>query len=87
MRPRRRLVRHGLDLLIVDYIQLMQGRGRFDNRQQGWPRSRARSRDSQGAERADPGAAQLGRAQSALDRRPQLSDLRESGASGRTPTS
>ena len=26
------MAEHGLDLLIVDYIQLMQGRGRFENR-------------------------------------------------------
>src|SRR5262249_45406066 len=29
---RRLASQHGLDLVIVDYIQLMQGRGRFENR-------------------------------------------------------
>src|SRR6478672_596925 len=29
---RRLAIEHGLDLLIIDYIQLMQGRGRFENR-------------------------------------------------------
>ena len=29
---RRLKAEHGLDLIIIDYIQLMQGRGRFENR-------------------------------------------------------
>jgi len=33
-KARRLQAEHGLHLLIIDYIQLMQGRGRFDNRQQ-----------------------------------------------------
>ena len=33
-KARRLKVEHGLDLLIIDYIQLMQGRGRFENRTQ-----------------------------------------------------
>jgi len=33
-KARRLKLEHGLDLLVVDYLQLMQGRGRFDNRQQ-----------------------------------------------------
>ena len=33
-KARRLKAEHGLDLLILDYIQLMQGRGRFENRQQ-----------------------------------------------------
>ena len=31
-KARRLKAEHGLDLLIIDYIQLMQGRGRFENR-------------------------------------------------------
>ena len=31
-KSRRLMAEHGLDMLIVDYIQLMQGRGRFENR-------------------------------------------------------
>ena len=33
-KARRLKLEHGLDMLIVDYLQLMQGRGRFENRQQ-----------------------------------------------------
>ena len=33
-KARRLKAEHGLDLLVVDYLQLMQGRGRFDNRTQ-----------------------------------------------------
>ena len=33
-KARRLKAEHGLDLLIIDYIQLMQGRGRFENRNQ-----------------------------------------------------
>src|SRR5690606_17253141 len=33
-KARRLKAEHGLDLLIIDYLQLMQGRGRFENRQQ-----------------------------------------------------
>ena len=33
-KARRLKLEHGLDMLVVDYLQLMQGRGRFDNRQQ-----------------------------------------------------
>ena len=33
-KARRLKPEHGLDLLVIDYLQLMQGRGRFDNRQQ-----------------------------------------------------
>ncbi len=73
---------HGLDLLIVDYIQLMQGRGRFDNRQQELA-SISRSLKGLAKELRVPilVLSQLSRAPEARsDRRPQLSDLRESGA-------
>ena len=33
-KARRLKAEHGLDLLIIDYLQLMQGRGRFESRQQ-----------------------------------------------------
>ncbi|HWB15540.1 MAG TPA: replicative DNA helicase, partial [Vicinamibacterales bacterium] len=33
-KARRLKLEHGLDLIVIDYLQLMQGRGRFDNRQQ-----------------------------------------------------
>src|SRR3954451_2057630 len=33
-KSRRLKLEHGLDMIVVDYLQLMQGRGRFENRQQ-----------------------------------------------------
>ena len=81
-KARRLKLEHGLDLLVVDYLQLMQGRGRFENRTQ----------EIAGISRALKGLAkelhvpvlalsQLSRApESRGDHRPQLSDLRESGA-------
>ena len=69
--------------VIIDYIQLMQGRGRFENRH-----ARARvdlavaEGARQGAERPDRRAvaAQSRAPEARSDHRPQLSDLRESGA-------
>src|SRR5499427_1040831 len=79
---RRLAAEHGLHLVIVDYVQLMQGRGRFENR----------TLELASISRALKGLAkelnvpivvlsQLSRApESRSDHRPQLSDLRESGA-------
>jgi replicative DNA helicase len=81
-KARRLLAEHGLHLLIVDYIQLMQGRGRFENRQQELA-SISRSLKGLAKELNVPIVAlsQLSRAPEARsDHRPQLSDLRESGA-------
>jgi replicative DNA helicase len=81
-KARRLKAEHGLDLLIVDYVQLMQGRGRFDNRQQELA-SISRSLKGLAKELRIPIVAlsQLSRAPDArADHRPQLSDLRESGA-------
>jgi replicative DNA helicase len=81
-KSRRLKSEHGLDLLIIDYIQLMQGRGRFDNRQQELA-SISRSLKGLAKELGVPilVLSQLSRApESRSDRRPQLSDLRESGA-------
>jgi replicative DNA helicase len=80
----RRLKReHGLDLLVVDYLQLMRGRGRYDNRQQEIS-DISRSLKELAKELDIPVLAlsQLSRApeQRSGDHRPQLSDLRESGA-------
>jgi replicative DNA helicase len=81
-KARRLTAEHGLDMLIVDYIQLMQGRGRFENR----------TLELASISRALKGLAkelnvpvivisQLSRAPEARsDHRPLLSDLRESGA-------
>ena len=84
MRAKSRLLKetHGLDLVIVDYIQLMQGRGRFENRTQELA-AISRSLKGLAKELNVPVVAlsQLSRApESRADRRPQLSDLRESGA-------
>ena len=81
-KARRLKLEHGLDLVVIDYIQLMQGRGRFENRQQEVA-SISRSLKGLAKELAVPVVAlsQLSRAPEARgDRRPQLSDLRESGA-------
>ena len=81
-KARRLKAEHGLDLLVVDYVQLMQGRGRFDNRQQELA-SISRSLKGLAKELRIPIVAlsQLSRAPDARsDHRPQLSDLRESGA-------
>ncbi|HKQ62424.1 MAG TPA: replicative DNA helicase [Candidatus Polarisedimenticolaceae bacterium] len=81
----RRLKReHGLDLLIVDYLQLIRGRGSYENRQQEIS-DISRSLKELAKELKIPVLAlsQLSRApeqRGGGDRRPQLSDLRESGA-------
>ena len=81
-KARRLMAEHGLDLLVVDYIQLMQGRGRFENRTQELA-SISRSLKGLAKELNVPilMLSQLSRApESRSDHRPQLSDLRESGA-------
>ena len=73
---------HGLSLLVVDYIQLMSGRGRFENRTLELA-SISRSLKGLAKELSVPVVvlSQLSRAPEARsDHRPQLSDLRESGA-------
>ena len=81
-KSRRLKLEHGLDLLIIDYLQLMQGRGRFENRQQELA-SISRALKILAKELNVPilALSQLSRAPEARgDHRPQLSDLRESGA-------
>jgi len=81
-KARRLQAEHGLHLLIIDYIQLMQGRGRFESRQQELA-SISRSLKGLAKELRIPVIAlsQLSRApETRSDHRPQLSDLRESGA-------
>src|SRR5215467_1197858 len=81
-KARRLKLEHGLDMLVIDYLQLMQGRGRFDNRQQELA-SISRSLKILAKELNIPiiALSQLSRAPEARgDHRPQLSDLRESGA-------
>jgi replicative DNA helicase len=79
---RRLKAEHGLDLLIVDYLQLMAGRGRIESRQQEVSQI---SRDLKGlAKELDipvVALSQLSRApEQRSEHKPQLSDLRESGA-------
>ena len=81
-KARRLKAEHGLHLLIIDYIQLMQGRGRFESRQTEIA-SISRSLKGLAKELGVPIVAlsQLSRApETRSDHRPQLSDLRESGA-------
>ena len=81
-KARRLKAEHGLNLLIIDYIQLMQGRGRFESRQTEIA-SISRSLKGLAKELNVPIVAlsQLSRAsETRADHRPQLSDLRESGA-------
>jgi replicative DNA helicase len=84
LRAKARRLKHerGLDLLIVDYLQLMNGRGRTENRQQEVSQI---SRDLKAVAKDLNvpliAVSQLSRApESRTDRRPQLSDLRESGS-------
>ncbi len=81
-KSRRLQSEHGLNLLVVDYIQLMSGRGRFENRTLELA-SISRSMKGLAKELNVPIVvlSQLSRAPEARsDHRPQLSDLRESGA-------
>src|SRR5262249_61229086 len=82
-KSRRRKAERGLDLLIIDYLQLMTGRGRIESRQQEVSQI---SRELKGlAKELDIpiiALSQLSRAPETRggDHKPQLSDLRESGA-------
>ena len=81
-KSRRLKMEHGLNLLVIDYLQLMQGGGRFESRQQELA-SISRSLKILAKELGIPiiALSQLSRAaESRSDHRPQLSDLRESGA-------
>src|SRR5487761_846935 len=78
----RRLKRDkGLSLLIVDYLQLITSRGRFGNRNEEVS-SISRSLKGLAKELKIPVLvlSQLTRAPEREDRKPQLADLRESGA-------
>jgi len=81
-KSRRLQAEHGLKLLVVDYIQLMTARGRYENRTLELA-SISRSLKGLAKELNVPIVvlSQLSRApESRSDHRPQLSDLRESGA-------
>lgn len=73
---------HNIQLLIIDYLQLLHGSGRFENRHQEVS-AISRSLKALAKELKVPilSLSQLSRAvDSRVDRRPMLSDLRESGA-------
>jgi replicative DNA helicase len=81
-KSRRLQAEHGLNLIVLDYIQLMSARGRYENRTLELA-SISRSLKGLAKELNVPIVvlSQLSRAPEArADHRPQLSDLRESGA-------
>jgi replicative DNA helicase len=81
-KARRLSMEHGLDLLIVDYIQLLQGGGRQDNRVQEMSDiSRALKGMARDLKIPLIAISQLSRAvEQRPSHRPQLSDLRDSGS-------
>jgi replicative DNA helicase len=81
-KARRLKTHHNIQLIILDYLQLMRGKERIENRQQEISEI-SRSLKALARELNVPLVAisQLSRAvESRQDHRPQLSDLRESGA-------
>ncbi len=85
-KARRLMAKHKLGLIIVDYLQLMQSRGRAESRQQEISEI-SRSLKILGRELDVPviAVSQLSRAvESRTDKRPLLSDLREC-VTGETP--
>ena len=81
-KARRLSLEHGLDLLVVDYLQLIQGRGRGDNRVQEIS-DISRSLKGMARDLRIPviTCSQLSRlVENRPGHRPQLSDLRDSGS-------
>ncbi len=81
-KSRRLKAEHGLNLIVVDYLQLMRGRGNADTREQEIS-DISRSLKALAKELQVPVIAlsQLSRAvENRSDKRPMLADLRESGA-------
>ena len=81
-KARRLSLEHGLDLLVVDYLQLIQGRGRGDNRVQEISEV-SRSIKGMARDLRVPviTCSQLSRlVENRPGHRPQLSDLRDSGS-------
>lgn len=81
-KARRLKMQHDIRLVVIDYLQLMQGSGRVESRQQEISEI-SRSLKALARELAVPviAVSQLSRAvENRTGNRPQLSDLRESGA-------
>ncbi len=81
-KARRLKSQHDIRLIVIDYMQLMRGNAKFENRQQEISEI-SRSLKALARELSVPVVAlsQLNRAvEGRTDRKPQLSDLRESGA-------
>lgn len=81
-KARRMKTEHDINLLVVDYLQLIQTRGRFENRQQEISEI-SRSLKALSRELQVPilALSQLSRAvEQRQDKKPVLSDLRESGS-------
>ncbi|MCM8784833.1 MAG: replicative DNA helicase [Candidatus Omnitrophica bacterium] len=81
-RARRLKAKENIQLIIIDYLQLMKGKGRAENRQQEISEISA-SLKSLAKELNIPviAVSQLSRAtEQRVDKKPQLADLRESGS-------
>lgn len=81
-KARRLKAHHGIELIVLDYLQLMRGSAQTDSRQQEISEI-SRSLKALARELSIPliALSQLSRAvESRQDHKPQLSDLRESGA-------
>jgi len=81
-KARKLKIEKGLDCLVIDYLQLLHGSRRYENRNQEVSEI-SRSLKALAKELEIPiiALAQLSRAvDSRMDKRPMLSDLRESGA-------
>ena len=81
-RCRKYKLEHHLDIIMIDYLQLMQGRGRSESRQQEISEiSRSLKEIARELQVPVVALSQLSRAvEQRPDHRPMLSDLRESGA-------